>query len=301
MGTDEPLLRPQVPEDFDDFWRTVRVEVAAAPLDYHRSLKNDFETPGFVVETIRFRGVGGEDLRGWLAYPPGARRLPSFVWVPPYGRESLLPNQYGTRDGMTSLSFNFHKHEAFHQEKYTPSRGYFAEGVADPETWVFRRMAQNAMMAVRVLQAQPEADEERIGAMGMSQGAGFSIWLGAHSPIVKAVCADMPFLGGTRYILSRNAYRYPLKELIDFAESIPMGTERVLHTLSYFDTLHQATRCQVPTHVSLGLKDPACRPESVEAVFENLAAGRKVLRRYEVGHDWFPDMVPNNLAWLLAQ
>lgn len=296
--SESDLLVSQVPEDFDDFWTVVRAEAAAAQLDYHRSLSNDFVWPGFTVETVRFRGAAGEPLEGWLAYPEGARRLPSFLWVPPYGRESLLPNTYGTRDGFTSFSFNFFGHGAFQQEKYHPSRGYFAEGVGDPETSVFRRMILNAMLAARVLQAQPEADEDRIGAMGMSQGAGISIWLGSHSPIIKAVCADMPFLGGTRYILSRNAYRYPLKELIDFAETIPMGLERVKHTLSYFDTLHQATRCQVPTHVSLGLKDPACRPESVEAVFAALATPRKILRRYDVGHDWFPEMVANNANWL---
>lgn len=295
----DPLFTPDPPEDFDEFWSVAKAEVAEAPLDYHRSLTNDFALDGFIVETLRFRGVRGEELHGWLAYPHGGRRLPSFVWVPPYGRESLLPNRYGTRDGFCSLSLNFFGHGAFYQEKYTPSRGYFAQGVDDPTTWIFRDMIQNAMMAARVLQAQTEADEDRIGAMGMSQGAGLSIALGAHSPVIKAVCADMPFLGGRHYILSRNAYRYPLKELIDFADSIPMGLDRVKYTLSYFDTLNQATRCTVPTHVSLGLKDPACRPESVEGVFEALATPRKVLRRYDVGHDWFPDMVENNRQWLL--
>lgn len=296
---DPELLNPNVPEDFDAFWASTVAEAKAAPLDYHRSLTRDYSLEGFFVETVRFRGVGGESLEGWLAYPHGARRLPSFVWIPPYGRESLLPNAYGTRQGFTSFSFNFHGLGAFHQEKYTPSRGYFAEGADDPETFIFRRMAQNAMMAFRVLQAQPEADEDRIGAMGMSQGAGFAIWMGAQSPIVKAVCADMPFFGGTRYVLSRNAYRYPLKELVDFADRIPMGLERVLHTVSYFDTLNMATRCRVPTHLALGLKDPSCRPESVEAVFEALATPEKILRRYDIGHDWYPEMVENNRHWLL--
>ncbi len=290
---------PYVPEDFDDFWARTLSEANEVKLDYHRSLTNDFDLPGFRVETIEFQGSVGP-VKGWIAMPEGARRLPGFLWVPPYGRESLLPNQYGTRDGFVSMSLNFHGHDAFHQEKYQVDRGYFAVGADDPETWIFRRMFKDAVVALRVLQAQIEVDEDRIGAMGMSQGAGIAIWLGAHSPIVRAVCADMPFLSSITHTITQTVYRYPLKELRDFMESIPLGEARVLNTLSYFDTVNQATRCKVPTHVSLGLKDPACRPETVRAVYDALPKV-KALKEYDWGHDWHPEMVMANRNWLVEQ
>jgi cephalosporin-C deacetylase len=159
-------------------------------------------------------------------------------------------------------------------------------------------MFQDAYIATKVLQAQVEVDEERIGAMGMSQGAGFSIWLGAWCPIVKAVCADMPFLGAIRQTLLAEVYRYPLKELIDFMETIPVGRERVLNTISYFDTMNMATHCWAPTQVSRGLKDPACKPETVKAIFDALP-GHKLLRTYDWGHDWYPPMIQNYREWLL--
>lgn len=289
---------PYVPEDFDSFWKEAVEESRAEPLDYRRSLRNAFDWPGFVVETLSFRGMHGATLHGWLAYPEGARRLPAFVWLPPYGRESLLPNEYGTRGGFASLSFNFFGHEAFHQEEYLPERGYFSEGSEDPQTWVFRTMFQNAMIAAKVLQSQIEADEDRIGCMGMSQGGGMAIWMGALCPIVKSVCADMPFLGGMNETLARPVHRYPLRELYDYAGAIPLGMPRILHTVSYFDTLNMATRCRVPTQVSLGEKDPAVRPPVVEAVY-NALPGTKRLIRYPIGHDWHPNMVENNRSWLL--
>jgi cephalosporin-C deacetylase len=290
---------PYVPEDFDSFWLEAVREAVAHPLDYHRSLGNDFDFPGFAVETISFESLGNRILSGWLAYPSGgARRLPGFVWIPPYGRESLLPNEYGTREGFVSLSFNFFGHGAFHQEKYQRERGYFAEGAGDPRTWRFRRMLQDAIVASRVLQAQIEVDEDRIAAMGMSQGAGISIWLGAWCPIIRAVCADMPFLGAITDTLSTPVYRYPLKELTDFMDEAPLGRERVLHTVSYFDTMNMATRCQKPTHVSLGLKDPSCRPQNVQAIYDALPS-EKELAIYDWGHDWHPEMIDRNRDWLL--
>jgi cephalosporin-C deacetylase len=286
-----------IPEDFDAFWTDAVQEANAVPLDYRRSLTNDYELPGFVVETFRFTGMEGRRLNGWIAYPEGARRLPGFVWLPPYGRESKLPDEYGTREGFVTLSFNFHGEPAFHQERYDTSRGYFAQGAEDPESWIFRRMLQDAVIATRVLQAQVEADEDRIGAMGMSQGGGIAIWLGAWCPIVKAVCADMPFLADIAKTLSGTVYRYPLKEVVDYMESIPVGRERVLNTVQYFDTAYQATCCRVPTQVSLGLKDPACRPDTVRQVFEALPGAKRMIS-YDWGHDWHPDMVENNRQWL---
>lgn len=286
-----------IPEDLDAFWADAVKEAYAVPLDYKRSLTNDYARPGFVVETLRFTGMAGRNLNGWIAYPEGARRLPSFLWLAPYGRESKVPDDYGTREGFTSLSFNFHGEGAYHQEKYEVARGYFSHGAEDPESWIFRRMFQDAIIATRVLQAQVEADEDRIGAMGMSQGGGIAIWLGAWSPIVKAVCSDMPFLSDIANTLSGDVYRYPLKEVVDYMETIPVGRERVLNTVQYFDTSFQATRCDVPTQVSLGLRDPASKPDQVRKVFEALPGNKRMIS-YDWGHDWHPDMIENNRQWL---
>lgn len=292
------LFEPYPPADFDAFWHETVQQAQAAPLEFQRQPGNAFDWQGFYIETFTYRGIAGDILNGWIATPPGNGPFPAFLWTPPYGRESLLPNAYGTREGFVSLSYNFFGHEPFHQEKYTPTRGYFAEGAADPHTWIFRSMFQNAVLAFRVLEQQPEINREALGAMGMSQGAGISIWLGAWLQGVKAVCADMPFLGTMRFSLRKNVYRYPMKELIDFAESVPNGMQVLDRTISYFDTLNQATRCNVPTHVSLGLKDPSVRPNTAEAIF-NALPGRKILRRYDVGHDWYPPMIENNRQWLL--
>lgn len=286
-----------IPDDFEAFWHRTVAEAFAAPLDYHRNPADEKVRESHVVEVLHFRGIQGETLHGWLAYPAGARRLPGFVWIPPYGRESKLPDDYGTREGFTSLSFNFFGESAFHQEKYVPSRGYFAQGADLPETWIFRQMFQNSVIASRVLQAQIEVDEDRIGVMGMSQGAGITLWNAAWNPIARAACADMPFLGKVPSTLVGNVYRYPLKELTDYMAELPMGEARILNTVSYFDTATHAAFSKIPTHVSLGLKDPACKPDSVRAIFEALPEP-KALSVLDWGHDWHPDMISQNAAWL---
>jgi cephalosporin-C deacetylase len=111
----------------------------------------------------------------------------------------------------------------------------------------------------------------------------------------------MPFLGAMKHALTRNAYRYPLKELVDVMDNEVLGRERVMHTVSYFDTLNFATRCNKPTQISYGLKDPACRPETVKAIFDALGAEDKKIVEYPGGHDWHEEMVLNNSSWLASR
>jgi cephalosporin-C deacetylase len=80
-------------------------------------------------------------------------------------------------------------------------------------------------------------------------------------------------------------------------ETIPLGQERVLNTVAYYDTMNVATKCLVPTQMSMGLKDPSCRPPNLESVFAALP-GHKRQIVYPGGHDWDPAMVENNRQWL---
>lgn len=293
------MLLPYPPEDLDEFWQAIQNEAESVPLDFSRRQAEYPPPNGHRVVRLDFRGVDGEPLSGWLAHPREMNgRMPAFLWLPAYGRSSHLPDEYSTRQGMVSMSYNIHGLDAFHHEAYTPSRGYFAQGIESPEAWIMRKHAINALIALRVLEAQSEADEARIAVAGMSQGAGFAIWAGAWSRRVKCVVADMPFLSAMRYVLSMPVYRYPLKEVTDYAQTIPLGMERVMHTISYYDTVNLATRCRKPTQISLGLRDPAVRPEAARAVFDALATNDKRLIEYPGGHDWDQQMIERNLEWM---
>ncbi|MCB0826426.1 MAG: acetylxylan esterase [Armatimonadetes bacterium] len=289
-------LEPYVPPGFEAFWRETTQIAQDAPLDYSVESVSEPSTPGHDLRVLSFRGISGERLHGWLAVPYSDVIHPGFLWIAPYSRWSMQPNEYGVRSGYTSLSFNFFGESAFHREDYTPARGYFADGVSSRETWIFRRMFQNAVIALRILADQAAVDENRLACAGMSQGGGIGIWMGAWVQQVKAVIADMPFLGGMPWVLQAKAFRYPLKELTDFMAESAGNDAAVRETLSYFDTINQASFCQVPTRVTLGLRDPAVRPEQARAVFDALP-GVKELEEIDFGHDWHPRMIEGGQDW----
>lgn len=289
-------LEPYPPPGFEAFWREASDESASAPLDFEEAPTEKASPTGHEVRAFSFRGMEGRRLHGWFALPE-ADSPPGFLWVPPYGQWSMPPDEYGTRPGFASASLNFFGHGAFHEEAYSPGRGYFAQGVGEPATWVFRRMFQDARIALRVLAASGHADPARLAACGLSQGGGIAIWLGAWAPEVRAVAADYPFLSGMPWVLARGLHRYPLRELRDWADGPGGSPEAVARTLAYYDTVNQAAHCRVPTLVSAGLRDPAVRPEQARAVYEALP-GPKELAEIDFGHDWHPSMVARNQAWL---
>ncbi len=294
-----PLLQPYVPDGFEAFWQALWESVRNASLSYSRAAAKARDLPHHQIETIDFQGVSGMVLHGWIAIPRELQaEAPAFLWIPAYGRWSHLPDPYSTREGFVSLSFNVHGLPAFHEEAYRPERGYFADGIESPDTWVMKRIIQDVFLAVRILADLPETDGHRLCAAGLSQGGGMALWAGAWCPLVQCVVADMPFLSSMRSVFSKPIYRYPLKEVVDFSQRSRVPMERILHTISYFDTVNQATRCRVPTQVSCGLKDPAVRPETARAVYEHLAATQKRFVEYPGGHDWDPDMLENNREWM---
>lgn len=286
-----------MPADLESFWRETTDEARSAPLDVSGPFPSSRDTDSHRVDVLSYRGMGGTERHAWMATPHGAARG-AFLWVPPYSRWSMAPNQYGTREGYVSLSPNLLGEEAFHEETYTPARGYFAEGAASPRQWIFRHLYQDCVLALRALQTLTDFDYDRTGTMGMSQGGGISVWLGAWSGMVGAVVADMPFLGLINQVLAEDkAFRYPLKELVDWREASAERPTQLVRTLSYYDTASQAAFCRVPTLVTLGLKDPAVKPLQAEAVYEALP-GTKELVKMDWGHDWHPSMVERNLGWL---
>ncbi len=292
------LQEPYLPDGFDEFWKGVIEEADSAPLEFDRRHQSSVVRDGFQVDEFSFRGVKGETLNGWIASPLDARRSPAFQWIAPYGRWSMPPNEYGTRPGMVSLSFNFHGEPSFHEESYKPERGYFAKGIGSKETWVFKTMFQNSFIAQRILGSLPEVDPARCSAMGLSQGGGLAVWLGAFSPLVKSVVGDLPFGAARPLVFGQKLIRYPLKEIVDFMDEAEGNRSDAMHTMAYFDTVNLATKCNVPTLLTLGERDPAVKDFEVESIYAALP-GVKHLERIDWGHDWHPSMVERNQEWML--
>lgn len=292
------LKRPQPPADFEPFWEAVVAESERLPLVVERVQFADDELPTHHVERVRWLGADGKGREGWLAIPKRPPKpLPAVLYLPGYGVSTVPINENTAFERHITFSINLHGYSVVPNVPYSPELGYFTHGIESPQTYVYRRVMLDCLLAMRVLATLPEADAQRLCVAGLSQGGGLAVMMGAWCRRVKAVVAELPALSYWEYLLGRPAWRYPLKEFTDYREIHQVPMESLLRTLQYYDAVNHAPKVQVPTQVSLALKDPGIRAPVVFSLYDALPQPKRLLVYEELGHDWSPEMRPRLEEW----
>ena len=149
-------------------------------------------------------------------------------------------------------------------------------GIADRDTYYYRRLYVDAVRAVESAAEHPLVDADRIGVAGHSQGGGLSIAASALLPERVRVChAGMPFLCGIRRSLEV-AGEPPYTEIVEYLRLQPQLAEAALATLDHIDCAHLAWRVRARSLWCVGLMDPICPPSGVFAAFHALPAEKEI-------------------------
>jgi cephalosporin-C deacetylase len=276
--------------EFESYWARVRAEVNAAPADWERTsqpLLIGSRGNRWMIDWIRFSSVGDHVIEGWLSVPhdhpvSGA----GFLWLPGYSYGTPPPDDSNLIAGACTFAINVHGNPPnFPYVNPAGKNDYILNGIDLPETYIYRAIIIHCLKALPVLLEQEEITRG-IGVGGMSQGGGLALIVAAQSPSPKICCAAMPFLADIEQSLavSRSpAYRALAHHIAKKPEA--------LQTILLFDALYHAQSISVPTWLSAGGKDPACKPVTVEAVFREIASP---VKHYEffpnVGHNFTPEM-----------
>ncbi len=285
------LKSPQPPADFEAFWNATVAEVDAAPLRYERVHYNSDDQPTHIVYRLRWVGIDGRGREGWYALPRGATLpAPAVLYLPGYGVGTVPINENTSFDRLITFSVNLHGYAVEPNVPYSPELGYFTQGIQSPQTYIYRRLVQDSLLAMRVLASQPEVDSSRLAAAGLSQGGGLAVMLGAWCPLTRCVVAELPALTYWEYLLGKTAWRYPIKEFADYLEMTGTSPETILSVLQYYDAVNHAPYVRVPVQLSLALKDPGIRAPVVFSLYDALPLPKRLLIYEDLGHDWHPEM-----------
>ncbi|GIV11178.1 MAG: cephalosporin-C deacetylase [Fimbriimonadales bacterium] len=285
------LKKPQPPADFEAFWRKAVQEAESTPVRYERVHLEQDDHLTHAVYRLRWIGVDGRGREGWYAVPKIAPiPMPAVLYLPGYGVGTVPINENTMYDGLITFSINLHGYSVEPNVPYSPELGYFTRGIESPRHYIYRRIVQDSIVAMRVLAAQAEVNSNRLIAAGLSQGGGLAVMLGAWCSLTRCVVAELPALSYWEYLLGRPAWRYPIKEFTDYMERTGTPREAILETLQYYDAVNHAHFVRVPTQVSLALKDPGIRAPVVFSLYDALPNPKRLLIYEDLGHDWHPEM-----------
>lgn len=136
----------------------------------------------------------GVRVAGWLTAPSGARGLPGVVVCHGFACTMAmdLPEVAArlARAGYAALRIDYR---------------HFGESDGEPRNLLLpERQSQDVRAAITFLQAQPEADPERIGLWGTSFGGAVVLHAAAHDERARAVVANVPVTNGERWLRAVN-------------------------------------------------------------------------------------------------
>lgn len=300
-----------VPGDFDAFWSATLAEAGGYPLDA-RFEPVDVGLPLVDVFDVTFAGFGGHPIKGWFIKPRGAssgltavvkflgynggRAFPHehLLW-PSTGRAVFVMDTRGQGSGWA-------RGETADPVGSDPAHaGFMTRGIANPQSYFYRRVFTDAVRAVAAVRTRPEIDPARIATVGGSQGGGITLAVAGLDPDIKAAMPDVPFLCHYRRAVGLAA-RDPYGEISRYLSIHRDRIETVFTTLGYFDGVNFSARARAAALFSVGLMDDVCPPSTVYAAY-NAYAGPKQIESYSFnnheGGGAFQDR--RQLDWLDAQ
>jgi cephalosporin-C deacetylase len=288
------------PADLDAFWQSTLADARAAaspaafvPVASALRLVQ--------VEDVTFSGFGGSPIRGWFLSPAGAAgRLPTVVEYVGYGGGRSVPQHWlaWPAAGYALLVMDTRGQGSAWSIGVTPDAtgpgdadgvggqypGFVTRGIERPETWYYRRLVTDAVLAVDAARAHPRADPDRVVVAGISQGGGLALAVAGLRDDIGAACVDVPFLCHWRRAIEITD-QHPYHELTRYLAVHRDGADAALRTTDYVDGVHFARRATAPALFSVALRDETCPPSTVFAAY-NAYAGPKDIRVWPFnGHE----------------
>lgn len=297
------------PDDFDDFWAATLAETRSHELAPVFSPVATGLTTVDVFDVV-FQGWAGQPVRAWFLVPANAEGpLPCVVQYQGYGGGRGLPHQwlYWPSTGHALLVMDTRGQGSGWSVGETPDPegagpahpGYMTRGIADPETYYYRRVFSDAVRAVETVRQHPLVDPAKVAVTGGSQGGGITLAVSGLLPDVAAAMPDVPFLCDFPRSIRRTP-KDPYTEIARYLKVHRSQVATVERTLSYFDGVTFAKRAAAPALFSVGLMDEICLPSTVFGAYNAYAGAAKHMEEYEFNNHEGGDAahLPVQRAWL---
>lgn len=289
--------------DFEAFWKRTQ-EGASHNLDV--TLRDVlYPVAGAKVYELTYRGFGGASIRGWYAVPaapgphPGLVVYHGYNWSFEGGIHDIVNwalHGYATFGMLTRGQQGSEDNAVSHLGHYA---GWMTKGILDKDTYYYRHVYMDAILALQAIALQPDVDASRIGVTGASQGGGLTLAAAALSDIPCVAVAEYPYLSHFRRAVDM-AQSMPYLEINEFfrRNMSPEVEQKSMETLSYVDVMNLAPWIKCPVLVSIGLVDGITPPSTVFAAYNHIQSEKQIRHYRYFGHEYIPAFQTERLAML---
>lgn len=290
------------PNDHDAFWAAGLAEMRA--LDAQVELTPAaFQVPFARCFDLHFTGVGGARVHAKLLRPAasqsgsqaGNRPGPAVLMFHPYATYS---GDWSEKLAYVSMGFTVAALDVRGQGGSSQDtsqivgntlRGHIVRGLADgPEKLFFRQVFLDTAQLAGIVMAMDEVDEQRVAAVGMSQGGGLTLACAALEPRIRLAAPIAPFLSDYLRVwemdLARDGYAQ-LQEYFRRFDPLHERADETFRRLGYIDVQHLCPRIKARVLLTMGLMDTVCPPSTQFAAYNKITSEKSLLLYPDFGHE----------------
>lgn len=171
-------------------------------------------------------------------------------------------------------------------------RGHIIRGLDDkPENLLFRHIFLDTAQLANIIMSMPEIDENRVGAIGGSQGGALTLACASLEPRIKRLAPVFPFLCDYKRVWQMDLAKDAYEELrIYFRNFDPLHKreDEVFTKLGYIDLQYIVKRIRGEVLMATGLMDTICPPSTQFAAYNKITAPKNMVIYPDFGHEGLP-------------
>jgi cephalosporin-C deacetylase len=155
--------------------------------------------------------------------------------------------------------------------------GHIIRGLArfEPKNLFFKNVYLDTAATARILMNMDIVDENRVGAMGGSQGGALTLACAALEPRVKMNASMYPFLSDFKRTWEMDLFKDAYDELAKFIRHLDPRHQRIdemFETLGYIDIANLTPRIKGESYMFITLQDRICPPSTQFAAYNKIEA-----------------------------
>jgi len=296
------------PADFDVFWSAGLAEMQSTAPDIEIK-PADFDSAIAHCEHLYFTGVGDARIHAKLLRPKHASGPhPAVLMFHGYSVDSgdWYDKLGYVAQGFTVAALDCRGQGGLSEDngavKGWTLRGQIVRGVEDaPEKLYFRQVFLDTAMLARIIMALSDVDENRVGAMGGSQGGGLTLACAALVPEIQRAAAAYPFLTDYQRVWEIdqiNGAYHELQEWFRRRDPLHQREEAFFTQLGYIDVQHLTLRIRAHTLMATALQDTTCPPSTQFAAYNKIQSPKQLILYPDFGHEGLPGLSDTNFRFM---